>query len=182
MNCRKPYGRASGLCDTNGLWNWKNVEWVKCHCGLWHSNRFIPRDFWQQKWEVKTKDRTKAGVMLIRDNTQLWVTQSYHKCFGFPKGEKESDETIEECAKREFLEETGYSIDDMNLSDYIATNIENIQYIFYIIHVPKSFELSTFPVDDVEITSCGWINMKCIENMNLSKAIKRILEIFKNKL
>lgn len=179
--CRKPYGKSSGKRIENGDWKWQKVSWVKCHCGMWHSNRFIPRSFWYQKWEIKNKDRKKVGIMLIRDNSEVWITQSYHNCFGLPKGEKEITETVEECAKREFLEETGCSIENVQLSKCVSiiTNIENIQYIFYVIHVPKSFELYTFPVDDVEITSCGWMNLREIDTLKLSKAIKRIFELFK---
>lgn len=184
MNCRRPYGRASGMADSNGNWKWSKVSWVKCHCGMWHSNRFIPRNFWYQKWEIRAKERKKVGIVLMRDNTHIWMTQSYHNCYGFPKGEKELNESVEECAKREFLEETGCSIEKIQLSKCISiiTSFENIQYIFYVIHVPKTFELYTFPVDDVEITSHGWVHLNSIDNLKLSKAVKRIFEMFKKNI
>lgn len=181
---KKPRGKATGMF-INGEWVWDCVSWSKCHCGLWHSNRFIPQDFWNQKWKKPSnKNRKKVGVILIKDKKYLWVTQSYHKCYGFPKGEKELNETVEECAKREFKEETGCSIQNVELSNCIVvrTSIENIQYIFYCIHVPGNFELGTFPEDDVEITSCGWVSIENVDNLKLSKAIKRIFEMFKKNM
>ena len=179
----KPYGRASGFLKEN-KWKWQKPQWTKCHCGLWHSNRYIPRSYWNQNWEVKTHKRKKVGVILVRDKKELWITQSYHNCYGFPKGEKEQEETVEECAKREFKEETGCSIDNLTLSNHmvIRTGMENIQYIFYIVHVPETFELSSFPIDDVEITSCGWVNIKIVGNLKLSKAVRRIFDLYKRNL
>lgn len=182
---KKPPGKATGVKLNSKQWQWQGVSWIKCHCGLWHSNRYIPSDFWNQNWESRIgHNRKKVGVILIRNKKQIWVTQSYHRCYGFPKGEKEIHETVEECAKREFKEETGCSIDKIKLSDCIVirTGIEEIQYIFYIIHVPSSFELFTFPIDDVEITSCGWVDIKKIDNLKLSKGIRRVFEMFKKNI
>ncbi len=182
---KRPIGKASGYVTFNNKWHWQDVRWKKCHCGLWHSNRFIPPKFWQQKWNVQENcDRKKVGVILVRNKTHIWVTQSYHNCYGFPKGEKEINETVEECAKREFLEETGCSIEKVKLSDCIVikTMIENIQYIFYIIHVPSTFELVTFPIDDVEITSCGWVPVNDVDKLKLSKAIRRVFDMYKRNL
>lgn len=181
---KKPYGKASGYKKL-GEWHWQCVSWVKCHCGLWHSNRFIPPEFWEQEWIRPTvMNRKKVGIILIKDKRYLWVTQSYHKCYGFPKGEKEPNESIEDCAKREFKEETGCSIDKVKLSDcvVIRTGIEDIQYIFYCIHVDSNFDLFTFPVDDVEITSCGWVDIDSVGNLKLSKAIRRVFELFKKNI
>ncbi len=182
---KRPPGRATGVKMSKDKWCWKDVSWVRCHCGLWHSNRYIPSEFWNQDWKISnSRERKKAGVILIRNKTHVWVTQSYHNCYGFPKGEKETNETVEECAKREFKEETGCSIDKIELSNCIAirTRIEEIQYIFYIIHVPLSFELFTFPTDDVEITSFGWVSIKDVDNLKLSKAIRRVFEMFKKNI
>jgi 8-oxo-dGTP pyrophosphatase MutT (NUDIX family) len=182
---KKPRGKASGRINKEGKWIWENVKWEKCCCGLWHSNRFIPSEFWNQSWNNNNdENRKKVGIILTRDKSEIWITQSYHNCYGFPKGEKEPFESVEECAKREFKEETGCSVDKLDLSKTIAirTAIENIQYIFYIIHVPKTFELSTFPIDNVEITSCGWFPINRISELKLSKAMRRVFEMYKRNI
>lgn len=186
LRCIRPKGRAGGFknSDTN-IWNWKKPKWKRCHCGMWHSNRYIPRHFWTQNWEIKSTKRQKVGVILVRDKKELWMTQSYHGYYGFPKGEKEQEETVENCAKREFKEETGCSIDNYTLKKcmVIKTGLgENIQYIFYIIHVPREFELYTFPEDDVEITSFGWVRIEDIDKLRLSKAIRRVFDMYKKNI
>jgi 8-oxo-dGTP pyrophosphatase MutT (NUDIX family) len=106
------------------------------------------------------------------------MTQSYNRCYGFPKGEKEVDESLEECAKREFYEETGMNIMGMDLSKFKCVNIfiENVEYVYYIIHVPSSFVVNSLPYDDVEITSFGWISLDRIHYLFLSKAVKKLLK------
>ena len=181
MKHQRPKGKATGH-ETNTLWEWQKARWIKCHCGFWHSNRFIPHEFWNQNWKLPNENnRKKVGIILIKDKSHIWITQSYHNCYGFPKGEKEQSETIEQCAKREFFEETGYNIDKVNLSNCfsIRTNMENIQYIFYVISVSENFEMNTFPIDDVEITSFGWVHIDNIASLKLSKAVRKIFEIFK---
>ena len=175
--CKKPNGFASGYKRKN-KWIWRKAHWKKCHCGLWHSNRFIPYEFWNQSWKVNNnKKRQKAGIILIRNFREVWITQSYGKCYGFPKGEKEQYETLQEWAKREFYEETGQNIDNLNLRGFvqIRTYIENVEYVYFIIHVPPEFNINTKPLDDVEITSYGWVRFDRINDLYLSKAVKKIL-------
>lgn len=175
--CKTPYGISSGKKIKN-KWIWDNVKWIKCNCGMWHSNRFIPNEFWNQNWKfLPVKDRKKSGIILIRDSNEVWITQSYNRCYGFPKGEKELGETLEQCAKREFYEETGVNINELDLSKFrmISIYIENVEYVYYIIHVPDTFQVTTYPKDDVEITSFGWIELSKINNLFLSKAVKKLL-------
>jgi 8-oxo-dGTP pyrophosphatase MutT (NUDIX family) len=165
----------------NGQWVWKEVNWSTCECGLWHSNRFIPNNYWNQyKNAPKLTNRKKAGVIVIRNFSEVWITQSYNKCYGFPKGEKEKYETIEECAKREFYEETGHSINEVDLSKYITLSmyIEEVEYIFYIMNVGSSFNIQTFPVDDVEITSFGWVKLRDIFQLKVSKSVKLAIKLY----
>ena len=179
-----PPGTATGYTEDRENFKWETVEWGKCPCGLWHSNRVIPDSFWNKKWTGKKKQREKVGVILFKDNRELWVTQSYNNCFGFPKGEKESDETPIVGAAREFYEETGtkIQIETLKKCKKINAKIRDIFYTFYIWNVPKSFELTTYPLDDVEITSCGWIDISNIGSLRLSKAIQKIFNIFERTL
>ena len=177
--CNRPYGISSGIVNRKSNWVWEKVKWCKCSCGMWHSNRFIPYTFWNQSWELQpNENRKKAGIIVVRDNVEVWVTQSYNRCYGFPKGEKELGETLEDCAKREFLEETGLNIYELNLGKFkrISIFIENVEYVYFVLHVPKGFDIKTFPMDDVEITSFGWLAIKDINKLFLSKAVKKVLK------
>lgn len=177
MPCIRPRGVSSGR--NNGTkWVWGRTQWVKCKCGLWHSNRLIPREFWDQPWDIPSGNRTKAGIILIRDFRECWVTQCYNKCYGFPKGESGIKENTENTARREFLEETGMNLGNIDLSrcKTVRVYIENVEYVYYIIHVPKEFECNTFPRDDVEITSFGWVKWSMLKSLNLSRVVKIILQ------
>jgi len=169
--------RASGRKVRNHF-HWDRVTWTKCSCGLYHSNRDIPPEFWKRKWKKKKK-REKVGIMIIKNN-YIWVTQSYNKCFGFPKGEKEHGETDEDTCIREFKEETGSIIDKKFLKDSqkIVIKVRDIKYTFFVLFVKNDFSINTTPEDDVEITSFGWKNINNIYDLHLSKAIKKTLHIF----
>ncbi len=43
------------------------------------------------------------------------ITQSYNNLWGIPKGKKESNETLLECASREVVEESGIKVDVSSL-------------------------------------------------------------------
>lgn len=85
---KKPYGKATGYKKT-GEWHWQCVSWVKCHCGLWHSNRFIPPDFWEQKWEKPTSNnRKKVGVILIKNKKKYGLHKVTINAMDFLKERK----------------------------------------------------------------------------------------------
>jgi 8-oxo-dGTP pyrophosphatase MutT (NUDIX family) len=173
---------ASGKKIKN-IWEWDEVTWEKCNiCNLYHSNRKIPQEYWNREWGVSTQTRYKVGIILLRSDQNVLITESYNNCYGFPKGEKDFGESIHDCAKREFKEETGESIDfiDLNKCDEVVTSIENINYVFYVVRVSNFFKLDKFPVDDVEITSFGWININDLSRYKLSKAIRKIYNIYMN--
>jgi|688.fasta_scaffold01586_28 8-oxo-dGTP pyrophosphatase MutT (NUDIX family) len=181
MTCRKKPDRVSSgiqIDNKKHIWKWNSVKWTECkYCGFFHSDRQIPDSYWDREWITAPYHREKVGIVLVKNNTHLWVTESYHNCYGFPKGEKEENESITDCAKREFYEETGNdSIKNINLDKCmkLSTSIENITYIFFVVHVPKSFEISQKPIDDVEITSFGWKHIRDVGKLKLSKAIRRI--------
>ena len=69
------------------------------------------------------------------------------------------------------------NIDNLNLRGFvqIRTYIENVEYVYFIIHVPPEFNINTKPLDDVEITSYGWVRFDRINDLYLSKAVKKIL-------
>ena len=173
--------KASGQKVKNHF-HWDKVTWRKCSCGLYHSNREIPSEFWKRKWKKKKK-REKVGIMIVK-NDYIWVTQSYNKCFGFPKGEKEQGESDKDTCIREFKEETGGTIDEKSLKDAekICIKVRDIKYTFFVLFVDNYFNINTTPEDDVEITSFGWKKLDEIYNLHLSKAIKKTLKVFFNTL
>lgn len=60
-----------------------------------------------------------AGVIAENQDGEILMVQEakdhVEETWNFPGGQLEQDETLEECAHREFKEETGYEIDLQNL-------------------------------------------------------------------
>lgn len=176
MKCNR-YFYASGS-RVNNIWFWKKVKWKYCdHCNMHHSNRKIPNTYLNDDWKMYDFTKIKVGVILVKEN-KLWMIESYNKCFGFPKGEKENNETEIECARREFYEETGTRITITENNRKIIKTFDNVTYIFYVVNVNKDFEIFTFPKDDIEITSFGWVDIRNAKKLNLSHISKKVLYLY----
>lgn len=188
----KPRGSKSGKC-VDGQWTWQKVDWKPCKCDFFHSNRVIPDSYWHQWKKIKTvyqeKDNSVKytnGIILVRGNKEIWVTQSYWNYFGFPKGSSTLEENDLIGALREFYEETGLDLEktfpskDFTKSDQIRWyDVEKrIQFNFFIIEVPSWFQVKTKPLDDVEITSFGWLKISNLHKIRFSKSMKEICRQF----
>ena len=172
----KPKGFKSGLkiCQH---WLWEPADWINCSvCGMYHSNRDIPEEFWNREWSKDDKKVQKAGIIFVRGDEVL-VTQSYHNLFGFPKGNSNLGESPSQCAKREFKEETGIDI-NVNLSECEKIVYKN-KYTFFVVRVSNNFEISTTPLDSAEITTFGWYSVHRIKDLNFSKAMNAVFEQYK---
>lgn len=67
-----------------------------------------------------------ACVLVERNGLFLGVSRKDNpNDFGLPGGKLDEDETLAECTKRECMEETGYSVSILDLSDpYVAVDGE----------------------------------------------------------
>ena len=159
----------------NDRWVWDPVQWVRCrYCKMWHSNREFPAEYLAGDWGMDVQDKTKVGVMLIKNN-EIFMTETYHTSIGFPKGEKEPNETIKQCAEREFYEESGKRIrvDDYNYK-IIRMNVYRVTYVFFVIRT-NDFVIDTHPKDTKEVTSYGWFNVRKIKYLDRISNISRIV-------
>lgn len=177
---------ASGLKvnpNDNTKWIWLPVKWNCCQeCGMYHSNRKIPESFWKREWDSPSSN-IKAGVIVVRGDNLL-MTQSYHDKFGFPKGAIDKGEKPHEAAVRELFEETGVVIDPVIISRKKPLNIvsgKNV-YKMFVYNVPMNFKLASFPRDDAEITTFGWVNINQADKLKLSRAMRSVLETYKRSV
>ena len=60
---------------------------------------------------------TRVKVLMINSNNELLLGYA-HKTYQFPGGHLEENESLEDCVKRELLEETGIKIDITNLKPF----------------------------------------------------------------
>jgi 8-oxo-dGTP pyrophosphatase MutT (NUDIX family) len=75
---------------------------------------------------IKSQKRESANGIYLKDGKVLLVKPSWVDIWEFPGGGKESNENLIEALKREFLEETGYKILELN-----ENPIHNIKTKFY---------------------------------------------------
>lgn len=156
------------------------LTWVDCWCGLKHSNRTIPGDYWKKyKKTKKNETRYNCGIIL-RKNKKLFIVQNYNNYYGFPKGSvKDSYESFKDCAIREFYEETGFllDVDKYKMKKLLLKNEKtSMTYIFFVITVPEEFDIQTFPLDDMEITAYGWVKYDNIHDLKISNITSRAIE------
>ena len=101
----------------------------------------------------------KAGIICICkiNNIEhfLCVMNKYTSKWGFPKGNLENNESVIDCAAREFQEETGILLSLTGNENTITLNNKNTQYFTYnsdIFIEPKNF-------DSQEISQIKWFSV-----------------------
>lgn len=106
-------------------------------------------------------------VALVKGATGIW---------SFPKGHLERSESSQQCAHREFYEETGMSLGE----DAISIGYKKLANGgYYIYNVPSEFRFD--PLNKEEITQGGWFTLEeiCAMNCNIDVNFFRNL-LFKN--
>jgi 8-oxo-dGTP pyrophosphatase MutT (NUDIX family) len=106
---------------------------------------------------------------MIETSITHWETPEWE----FPKGRKKIHEKMVECAVREFIEETGYSKNDIKIIDnvipfeevFIGSNIKSYKHKYYLaILVGNTTPLN--PIQYSEISKIDWLSYEeCLENI-----------------
>jgi 8-oxo-dGTP pyrophosphatase MutT (NUDIX family) len=125
----------------------------------------------------------KAGVIMIDPitNKVLLVKNRYAIGEGenqeekgqwsIPKGHKNSDESLAECAMREFYEETSITVRIESDQKYIKNN----NTCYYVVFYDSSIQLPDSPIDTKEIYEMRWVPLIDILEYNVNKDTKTIL-------
>lgn len=101
--------------------------------------------------------------------------------FNFFKGKQESDETIEQCAIREFSEETGINVDIKDLETYYFQKSSRKDVGIFLIDWSK-YQHLPFHFQEREIWSATWVRLKDIEtSKNQQEIINKIELDFKSR-
>jgi 8-oxo-dGTP pyrophosphatase MutT (NUDIX family) len=115
-------------------------------------------------------------------NTSKFVEPEW----GFPKGKKNRNESKMDCAKREVLEETNLTIDDLTFhtdelyeEKYIADNLIEYIHVYYLAECKADKELS-YDENNIyqytEISSINWFTYsQCMDKIRSYNKEKREL-------
>ena len=122
------------------------------------------------------KMRKEASLSIVEDlKNHKFLMIRHHRginkgCINFPGGKKEPDETIEDCVKRETLEETGISIKNPVKVGYV----EFPEASFYV-HIFKSTEFSGEISQNEDEADAFWQDMDNIPYSEMREADKHFL-------
>jgi len=97
--------------------------------------------------------------------------------FNFFKGKIEDNESIEECAKREFKEETGIDIDISDFENYFFQQSRRKDIGIYLVDWIK-YSKKIFHFQKREIWSATWVQLENIETSKNQQKIINDIELF----
>src|SRR6056300_615638 len=133
---------------------------------------------------TRPRNNSKAGGLIYdRATNSILIIQSYGNLWGAPKGTLELDETPENGAIREIMEETGLVIDKNTLGDMLI--IDDTSTYYLIEHERCDVSIQNDVVDN-DVNSIGWVNLDCLKKfvddsvIKLTKHTELILKHFLN--
>ena len=147
-------------------------------------------------WEIAKSDRRdyiKSEAKWRKLNIYYWLEKypcNYQEAdYIMPKGRLKYGENVQECALREFCEETGYTKFDIELTTipyfeehFVGTDGKKYKNVFFVAKVKKNAQVTVRLGEDVdqtkEVRNMGWFNLsecKCIMRNYHSDKV-RILE------
>lgn len=101
--------------------------------------------------------------------------------WGFPKGRRNSNENDIDCGIREFLEETGYNLNDVNLIEniipfeeiFMGSNYKSYKHKYYLFYMEYENSMKTTVYDNSEVSKVEWKSfdkaIECMRPYNLEK-------------
>jgi ADP-ribose pyrophosphatase YjhB (NUDIX family) len=109
----------------------------------------------------------RAGIVLKNQKNELLIVKGRKNCkWGLPKGHVNKNESLEDCAKREFNEETGETI----THDKFEFEYNNYDCKYYVYSTTRD----TFNIkinDTNEIDDVMWINEKQIYTLPCNRGL-----------
>ena len=121
-------------------------------------------------WKSTSGKIVKAGGFIIDPSThKILLVQSRGQLWGPPKGTIQDNESIEDCAIREVMEETGIQL---NRAQFIGqpTLVKN-KAMYYTVELNEAnFEPQNHILDN-DANGIGWFNIECLDGLIREKKI-----------
>lgn len=128
----------------------------------------------EPKYYLRDKShRSKSGAIIVDNNNNILITQSYNRLWGIPKGSKEFHESLNVTCVRETKEETGIDISSYKLDSFYSFFMNKSFYKIFYVQLNIKGPSTKNPTDlTSESTGCGWIKLECLYNLYIQKVIK----------
>ena len=127
---------------------------------------------------MKLKSYGICPYMIISGGFYVLLNKTSKESFyNFFKGKIEHEETIKDCALREFLEETGVQVNIRDLEDYFFQKSPRKDVGIYLVDWSK-YQHLPFDFQEEEIWSASWVQMKRIETSKNQQKIMNDIELF----
>ncbi len=128
-------------------------------------------------WKFFKPINLGARVLLVNKNRVLLLEHHYVPKYYLPGGQIRRDETFEEAAKREVLEETGIKIDNLKLLGIYQSSWEGKRSV-QVIFTANTNVLEIKIHDPKEIKNMGWFDLNDLPS-DVSEGTQRRIEEFK---
>ncbi|OWA50660.1 m7GpppN-mRNA hydrolase [Hypsibius exemplaris] len=118
-------------------------------------------EYWKTWKQYKASIPTAGAILLDESLEYVLVLESFPgRRWGFPKGKKNNNESMQECAVREVFEETGYDITQKITPDeYLELAYEDMFVQLFIVH-GISRDTVFQPQTKGEVKSFEWMLVK----------------------
>lgn len=137
-------------------------------CCKYYEHTYIPTIINHDK-----RRKQKAGIFFYNTlQDKVLLVKSRGLKWGIPKGTREdSDLTIQHCACREVLEETGISIDENELNNLKYYKCDKAFY--YFLEIQKEIDISLQQdVAENDANGIGWFRVDCLIELVKQKKIE----------
>jgi 8-oxo-dGTP pyrophosphatase MutT (NUDIX family) len=173
------------------LWS---LLWGEYSNNQYRSEEISSKDkFELLKRGIKIRNNEFSIQSLIDSSNTSWVEPEW----GFPKGRRNYQEKDIDCGIREFMEETGYGINDFKLIEniipyeeiFIGSNIKSYKHKYYLAYmVNNNVSLETKRYQKSEVRNMKWMSYdECLnvirpynlEKINIVKKINKVLQEYR---
>lgn len=201
MICRsKSFGYIEFLSGNYSIINTIQVQYLIDEMSLEEKTKLLTwnfSDLWMDVWFKKPIDEKsrkkfnylKCGALqnMLENSTTQWNTPEWE----FPKGRKKIQEKMVDCAVREFVEETGFTKNDIKIIDnvipyeevFIGSNIKSYKHKYYLAVLVGS-KIPLNAIQYSEISKMTWLtyeeSLETIRDYSIEK--KNILHNVNNLL
>jgi 8-oxo-dGTP pyrophosphatase MutT (NUDIX family) len=133
-------------------------------------------------WKKPSSKIIKAGCFVLdKVSNKILLVQSRGQLWGPPKGTIQDEETYENCAVREVLEETGINVKH---KDFMGYTIVKNKAIYYDIEMKETEIEPQIQIKDNDANGIGWFNIDCLDTLikdnkiNINQHTKILLKKF----